>query len=581
MIRIENLTIANYRSYKDQGNKVDKLKKINVLVGKNNVGKTNALRAIYLFFNPESYDIPVDRNMIKQMTGGQSEDPKITITFVDTEIESGKEHKYKIICDLNQKEKKQFYSVESSEEVVISKLGTNTKIKNYLAKKIKCVYLSTTDEDIAKQSEGLINDLILKYFKKQNKEIKNTIDAFEKTYDELIKTFENNIESIEKDLATQFVGMSDIGIVPKLSIDPTKEIANFLLENVKLQLDDSYAQDIGTKGAGVQRASLVMLSIYLLAQIYAKENKIILLDEPEAFLYPLLERKVKEKLEESVLHTDGMQIFMTSHSRTFLQEINNENYDFLYLRQEKEEKEYKRSKNDIDINKYTVIEVMNRHNKYEVLKNYGLLHSIDDYEYVIICEGETDKNYILKILEGREEIPQIRYGKYSEGITGSKTKLNYDYMGKGVSACLPILAYLDGISNVSRRVLVVLDGDGAGKEVLKKIKPKEYHNLEIKVISAPDGKEIEDVVFDKKVFARRVIQVTPELKELAKQYQSVIEKMDDSKSVIKQTEEFISGNGIQGADIYRIKNLISNGLDDVELRGEWLLSEVESFLYAD
>lgn len=57
--------------------------------------------------------------------------------------------------------------------------------------------------------------------------------------------------------------------------------------------------------------------------------------------------------------------------------------------------------------------------------------------------------------------------------------------------------------------------------------------------------------------------------------------MDNTKSVIKQTEEFISGNAIQGVNIYRIKNLISNGLEDVTLQKDWLITEIESFMYAD
>lgn len=444
MIKIESITIANFRSFKNQANKINNLAKINVMVGKNNVGKTNVLRALFLFFNPETYDYTLDRNMVKQITGGQSEDPKITIYVTDDEVVKGEIHKYYISCDLNAQDKK-YYMVVSKDDSVKEKLSTSTKIKKYLEKKIKCVYLSTTDEDIDKQSENLINDLILKYYKKQNKEVRQTIEAFENQYKSLMQTFMDNIQGIENDLAMQFIGMNDSGVVPKLSINPSKEITKFLLENVKLQLDDSYAQDIGSKGAGIQRSSLVMLTIYLLSQIYVNENKVILLDEPEAFLYPLLERNVKKKLEDTVYDNDGMQIFMTSHSRTYLSEFNNKEYSFSFLRQEIVEQEYKRSRNDLDINKYTVAEPLNRKNKYQVLKNYGLLDEINDYEYVIVCEGETDKNYIHNILIEKDDIPQIRYGKYSDGIGGKIADINYDYIGKGATACLPILSYLDKV----------------------------------------------------------------------------------------------------------------------------------------
>ena len=79
MINISEIKIANYRSFKDKGNKISKMNNINVLVGKNNVGKTNVLRAIYLFFYPDNFNALIDRNMIKQLTSGASKNPKISI----------------------------------------------------------------------------------------------------------------------------------------------------------------------------------------------------------------------------------------------------------------------------------------------------------------------------------------------------------------------------------------------------------------------------------------------------------------------------------------------------------------------
>lgn len=580
MIKIEDVTIANFRSFKNQNNKINNLAKINVMVGKNNVGKTNALRAIYLFFNPETYDYTVDKNMIKQITRGQSDDPKISISVTDDEVVNGEIHKYSILCDLNDADKK-YYSVVSRDQTVIEKLSSSAKIEKYIERKIKCVYLSTTDEDIDKQSENLINDLILKYYKKQNRKVKKTIEDFEKQYKSLMQTFKDNIQGIEDDLAKQFIGMNDSNVMPKLSINPSKDITRFLLENVKLQLDDSYSQDIGSKGAGIQRSSLVMLTIYLLSQIYVKENKIILLDEPEAFLYPLLERNVKKRLEDTVYDRDGMQIFMTSHSRTYLSELNNDEYSFSFLRQEIVQQEYSRSKNDFDINKYTVVEPLNRKNKYQTLKNYGLLDEVNDYEYVIVCEGETDKNYIYRILIEKDDIPQIRYGKYSDGVGGKVADINYDYIGKGATACLPILSYLDKISDIHRNVLVVLDGDEEGRNVAEKIHTREYPNLNIEKIVLPKGKEIEDVVFSKEAFAKRVIEVTPDLKPYAKEYERIITELDDRKSVVEQTEQFITGNAIANVNIYKIKNLLSQNLDGIVLESEWLLEKATPFFYAD
>ncbi|WP_261063865.1 AAA family ATPase [Streptococcus mitis] len=139
MLKIEEIKIANYRSYKENGNEITNLSKINVMVGKNNVGKTNLLRAIYLFFNPASFNPSVDINYIKKITGGASKLPKIDITFSDDEILNSKSDgfkKYTISCNLNKLEKKGgVYSLITQNADIKSKLKSNSDIKNYLEKK--------------------------------------------------------------------------------------------------------------------------------------------------------------------------------------------------------------------------------------------------------------------------------------------------------------------------------------------------------------------------------------------------------------------------------------------------------------
>lgn len=585
MIKIERVRVSNYRSFKNKDNIIDNLKNINVLVGKNNVGKTNLLRAVYLFFNPDNYNPDVDRNEIKNKTGGGSKDPIIEILFLDNELFE-KNEKYSIVCDLNKKPKERYYLKSKNKEIqdklLKSKnLSQSKNIENFLEKKIKCVFLSTTDEDIEIQSKKLLNDLILRYYKNKNKRVKSSIEQFEKSYKDLKEAFSSNIGEIEGDLASQFISLPSIDVVPKLEQSLEKNITSFLIENINLILDDAYAQGISTKGAGIQRISLILLTIFLLNNIFETENKYILLDEPEAFLYPLLEEELKNKLQDTLSGRENMQLFITTHSSVYLREINNNEYSFSYITQEKEAKKYKRSKNEMDINKYTRIESMNRKNKYEVLKNYGLLDGIDDYEDIIICEGETDCNYLKKILEERDFIPQIRYNKYVVDSSGSNKDLNHNYIGKGANSIIPILIYLDKVSQIPRKILVLLDGDKEGREVAKRIVEKEFRNFEIKKVVLPKNKEIEDVVFSKEKFVEKVIKVEPKLKKYKDQFRDVILNVSDNKSIVEQTEQFITGNNITNTDIGKIKNLISQNLTSDELDGNYLLNEIEPFFYAD
>lgn len=84
MLKIINVSIKRYRSIIDLALPIED-NNIIVLCGKNNVGKTNTLRAINLFFHPEAYDVYLDMPKIKHATGGQSIYPLIELTFKDCE----------------------------------------------------------------------------------------------------------------------------------------------------------------------------------------------------------------------------------------------------------------------------------------------------------------------------------------------------------------------------------------------------------------------------------------------------------------------------------------------------------------
>jgi 5S rRNA maturation endonuclease (ribonuclease M5) len=299
--------------------------------------------------------------------------------------------------------------------------------------------------------------------------------------------------------------------------------------------------------------------------------------QPEAFLYPLLVKKVKEVLEKTIVDKNNFQIFLTTHSPDFLREVNNPTYCFVNVEQKKEEATYARSKRDVDINKYSTINPFDKRTKYQVLKNYGLLDEVDDYEDIIICEGRTDKNYLAQIIRDEEFFPQIRYGKYAEGIgTKSGQQLNYDYVGSGASAVLPILAFLDNVSEINRKVFVLLDGDEEGRKVADKIRPNEYRHLEIKVYRLPDNLEIEDVIFSKEDYISGVLEASEDIRERELQFREVIDKLGEGESLIQKTEAFIDLHKLSQRIGY-IKHELSTNLHSKTLRDEWLLKELRSF----
>lgn len=70
MIQIEKIRINRCRSILNLEIEVNGSKNLISICGENNVGKTNTLRAINLFFHPEEYDETIDRPILKYAQGG-------------------------------------------------------------------------------------------------------------------------------------------------------------------------------------------------------------------------------------------------------------------------------------------------------------------------------------------------------------------------------------------------------------------------------------------------------------------------------------------------------------------------------
>ena len=580
-MKIVSFQVNNYRSYKDTYNELEINNDISVIVGQNNVGKTNILRAIFLFFNPDLYNPIVDRNYIKKITGGASKNPKIKMTIIDdvTVKDQCKSLRYTINCDLNSSEK-DYYSVTfGKNSIKNNKLKTSKNIKDFLQKNFKVIFLSTTDEDFTIQSRNLINRMILEYFKSKKKVVKTTITDFEKAYKNLIDTFSKNLTDIEDDLGHDFKLLNEAGmkIRPKLIIDNSETLTQFLQQRIRLKLDDSYEQEIFQKGAGIQRTSLIILSYFLLEELYPKQTKIILIDEPEAYLYPLLVESIKQKIQDFSNVDNNSNTIITTHSSVFLREINNNRYKFYNVTQNSEQKKYKRSNNETDINKYSVISLFDKKSKYEVLKNYGLLDNINDYEDISICEGKTDCNYLSKIIKEQEFYPQIRYNisSFDTSTNCEEKDLNYSSIGKGANAILNILKFLNEISPINRKVFVLLDGDQEGKEVFKKIKKSEYKNLDIKIHIIEDDKVIEDKVFSKDNFINYTLGYYPIIDEeqLRKFYNA---SGNINKSVIQVLKNYLE---VYNSDIdsNRVKHELSVNLEEKVVECDWILEELINF----
>ena len=576
MIRIKEVTILNFRSYRSNGNKIEDVQRINVFTGENNSGKTNLLRAINLFFNPELYDKKNDMTRVKKITGGQNMHPKITIRFED---DANENYNYTITLSYNTD------GIPKYESKDIPYKKYKNSVDKFIKNKFRCIYLGVADETLSNQAYELINKMLFEFYTKRNKNIKKTVKEFEKQHKTLLEVFESNLESLQSELVKEFETFTklDMPIAPKLRLSKESKLLEFLGDKIELEIDDNYSQKIMFKGAGIQRTSVIMLSYFLLNEINGSKTNIMLLDEPEAFLYPSLITKLKRKIEAF----EGIQSFFTTHAREFISSEARASkgvYALYNISQVTESKEYKRSSNEFDIIKDSIIESYTSKIYGRVLKKYGLLDNVDDFENIIICEGETDYNYIKSILEDQQIRPQIRYSKYSININEisaySKGAFDYNFFPSGVGAIIPILIFLDTVSEVSRNIMIVLDGDDAGKETMKKINSSisQFKKFKIEILILPTGKEIEDMVFKKEELIELILEKSPGIKEYESEFRKAMDRMSEKNSYMQVVKNVISTYNITENE-YRLKRelSISEAVKNSEINAEWFKDKYISF----
>ena len=163
MLKIADLEISCFRSILNLKLCIESEPNLISICGENNVGKTNTLRAINLFFNPEDYEISMDRPTLKQAQGGARIDPKITVTLCDDE----NDEYFQITRDFK------YYNIQNEKflsGVSFTKRGTliNKKSKKTMTfaeikSKLELIefrYIESINIDIPDLIEKLTNDAI-------------------------------------------------------------------------------------------------------------------------------------------------------------------------------------------------------------------------------------------------------------------------------------------------------------------------------------------------------------------------------------------------------------------------------------
>ncbi len=439
-----------------------------VICGENNIGKTNFLRALNIFFNHKEGDLfnaeeDIPHHIYEGSRGGNT-NTEMTGYFSDG-------HKNFTVKTVFHQDGifENFLDNKNSDSSNVS-----VKIENILLS-FKYLFIESHNVDlpsliaIALEKEGLL--ALDKKRSKQSKPLKKL--------EEFIKLSGNAIADIEKDINNCFLKLTDFdGILKDKQIKINFAEFDFLREAVigmtSITLFDGNNYGIGTKGSGAQRAVFLSLMQYISKN--SKKNVIWGVDEPEAFLQPKLQKKVADVFRE-ITSTENQPIILTTHSPHF---INLQDLSCVHLfigRQE--EKRYARKPGQVyyEMNAGPVETSSNQEKALQIKEHLGIAGN-DGWEvlpYNVVVEGEEDKKFLETLMtKANISIPNIIW-------SGGATKIGgylqyYNIFAKELS--------------FKPKFICVFDNDKEGKEQSSKINPSklQYISASIEPLPRFDGK---------------------------------------------------------------------------------------------
>lgn len=314
---IERLIIKNFRSIKE----IDiKLGQVNAFIGPNNAGKSNIMHALNLilgeywpsarsferkdFHNYESNAIEIEVRFTRHLNAD------LRVWGFHLEYD-GNNFSYLPINDKGEfifwedtrgRQRELHVSNEMRNEVFLMYLGLDRQAYQQIKPTQSTIY-----GKLIKQIETTIDDKNKKQF---GLDVRSTYDANIAPY---LETVINSTKEFVK---------KQTGLDLNLQLSPVDPLET--LKNLRPYFQEpgaTLAFDVEDVGAGIQSA-LVIAIARAYAQI-VRQPLALAIEEPELFLHPHACRHFYNLLLESA--SDGVQIFYTTHERSFVDLMNYQN----------------------------------------------------------------------------------------------------------------------------------------------------------------------------------------------------------------------------------------------------------------
>lgn len=441
-------TISNYRSIQGEY-KID-LSNYTTLIGKNNEGKTNVIKAISLgmeiiritssgskrkILNTSLYswseDFPISQQNNKRLK------KKVTKLRMDFMLDAREQTKYYEQTDSHINGSLSVY-IEIDEgnqfSIRIPKQGKNTKdLSKTKVKEIASCIVDCFDVQYipairsAEDAYDVISQLIDSELNSiQDPEYQQALDIIENKQRERLNNLENNIT---KPLKMFLPSIRHVRL--NLLQNNRTSSYRFAKRFIDVEIDDGVSTSLSRKGDGVKSLSVIAL----LSQITSEKNILILVDEPETHLHPEAIRYI-----HAVLHqlSNKNQVIISTHSPIFI--------------------------NRTSISSNIIVDngTASPADRLETIrKTLGVICSdnLMYSDYVVVVEGPCDK----KILEAYFMLDS----KLKEWIENGFLTV------RSIGGTRNLRNEVYSLTNYCCNFLMVLDYDQAGKEAFEAVKRDE------------------------------------------------------------------------------------------------------------
>lgn len=323
---LSEVYIKNYRSIEEL---TLKLGKCSIIVGKNNSGKSNILKAIDLVLG-EKY-IKLNKNDF--FNRDENREIKIKLTFTDLTPEEIKRIQNNITYGVKggiSAEELKYYLRNEKRITIEAILKSNNISRNiyiagiyykYFSNELKdsivgTLYIPAVREpgNILKVTEySFLNKLLNMMYKQadpvQKKALEDALSKATEKCREMFGIYEQELDRITKSI------IEHNGL--KFAMLPSD--SNSLYKKLEILLDDGFETELDFKGSGIQ--SIIIISLFKLYSDLKAENALLLIEEPESFLHPQANRHMAKTLSDFCA-IDNIQLILTTHSPNYLQSCN-------------------------------------------------------------------------------------------------------------------------------------------------------------------------------------------------------------------------------------------------------------------